>query len=160
MGAHKPDETDMVRARYRERESLRMRIAGWAYNDIAEKLEMTPEGVRACVKRAMEKLAKVSDEDAEELRRIETERINAMLKGVWERAEQGDDDAINSAIKLQKRKAEMLGTDKKAEEQTGGDVVVNLVMKIEDRPTVTTVTVDRASTTVTQPHASDDDTGE
>ena len=124
-----------------------MRVAGKTYLQIGDALGITEDAARVCIKRRMDKLEAIGDEDAQELRRLECERIDAMLAGLWQAAESGDTAAVATVIKLQQRKAEMLGLDKKDANVGTGDMTVNLVLRVDDKPAMTTVTVE--NTTVT-----------
>jgi DNA-binding CsgD family transcriptional regulator len=141
-GARSEHDPSIILARTREKESLALRLRGYSYDAIGEKLGIEGQSARLAVKRAMAKIEAISDEDATELRRVEVERIDAMLKGLWDAAESGDTAAVATVIKLQERKAKMLGLDKeKKEDESGGALSLTLNINSQAQPNTTTITI-------------------
>lgn len=110
-GARRPTGKGMVRARKREAEALALRVAGATYQQIGERVGLTLEGARQCVKRALERLDGEVAELAKELRQIEAERLDAMTLALWERARRGDIPSIDCVLRLQSRRARLLRLD-------------------------------------------------
>jgi hypothetical protein len=93
----------------RARQALELRKAGVDYRTIAERLGYAhASGAYDAVKRALKALTKVP---AEELRELECARLDAMLMGVWNAAKAGDDKAIQSVLRIMRRRADLLGLD-------------------------------------------------
>jgi hypothetical protein len=63
------------------------------------------------VSRELQKLRAANEETAEDLRALEVERLDRMLRGLWEDAASGDTDAVSAALRIQKRRAKLLGLD-------------------------------------------------
>lgn len=98
-----------IEATERQRQAVELRKAGVGFQVIADKLGYKDHsGAYRAVKAA---LKKTLQEPADEVRRLELERIDAMLLGVWPRAKSGDDKAIESVLRLMKRRAALLGLD-------------------------------------------------
>ena len=96
----------------REVKALQYRQMGLSYRDIAAKLGLAdPSCAYQCVKRAMTKLEAVCGEEATEMRRLELERLDMMLPRVLSRAIGGDDSAIDRVLKIQARRAALMGLD-------------------------------------------------
>lgn len=101
----------MVAARERESRAMDMRKAGATYDQIGERLGISKVGAFKAVKRVLERTAKTTTEAADDVRRIELERIDAMLLGLWKAATNGDARAVDSSMRLSKRRSELLGLD-------------------------------------------------
>ena len=96
----------------REVKALQYRQMGCTYATIAERLGLADEsGAYQCVKRALAKLKAVCGEEAAEVRRLEMERLDMMLPRVLSRAINGDDSAIDRVLKIQARRAALMGLD-------------------------------------------------
>lgn len=106
----------------RRREVLRLRKAGATYEAVADVLRerhgsgALPNGwdrayAAKDVSRELDKLRSVNTETAEDLRALEVQRLDEMLRGLWEKAAGGDTDAVSAALRVQKRRAKLLGLD-------------------------------------------------
>jgi hypothetical protein len=106
----------------RRREVLRLRKAGATYEAVADTLRRRhgsgalPNGwdrayAAKDVSRELDKLRSVNTETAEDLRALEAGRLDEMLRGLWEKAASGDTDAVSAALRVQKRRAKLLGLD-------------------------------------------------
>ena len=119
---------------------LRMRKAGATYREIASAaiaefgLEQLPSGwdcryAYMDVKRELEKLRNIIGEEAEDIRQIELERLNDMLRAVWNQAtgQEPDYGAVDRVLRIMKRRAELLGLDAPQKREYSGDMVTQLV---------------------------------
>jgi hypothetical protein len=123
---------DKVIAREREQSAMELRKAGQTYAMIGAALGVSDVAARKAVKRAVERLNRLTETDAQEVRRIELERIDALLKAVWPHATGKEPDyrAVEKATKLMERRAALLGIDApKRIEGTGpaGEIVVRIL---------------------------------
>lgn len=50
-------------------------------------------------------------EPAEDVRRMEIERLDRMLNAMWEKIDEGDEKAITAGLKVMERRARLLGLD-------------------------------------------------
>lgn len=137
-------KTSKRRTRRLEREvrAVEFRKAGLTYEAIAERIsdienaeaiergEDPAKPIRAstaykCVRRWFQRTERKTAETIEDVRQLELERLNTMLTGLWTRARDGDAAAIDRVIKIQQRRAELLGLDapkpKQQFEHTGKD---------------------------------------
>ena len=123
----------------RRRQVLRLRRAGATYTDVADTLrrrhgpDALPNGwgrayAAKDVSRELDKLRSVNTETAEDLRALEVQRLDEMLRGLWEKAASGDTDAVSAALRVQKRRAKLLGLD--AAERLEVEQNVNVSAKI------------------------------
>ena len=113
----------------RQLKALDLRIAGATYEQIAERLGYAGRaaayrGVQAILKRR-------EQEPADELRKMEGERLDRLQLGLWNQAANGDREAIDRLLRLMKRRADLFGLDAPAKiEQSGpggGDIVYRMV---------------------------------
>jgi len=122
-----------------------LRKAGATYRQIAKQLlphpdgrHITPQAVCKMIRRVLDRLAVLTEQDAEEVRRLEIQRLDAMLLGLWPKARAGHEGAVDRVLKISQRRAELLGLDApKRQEMSGpgGNPLPCLVVKFADEPT-------------------------
>lgn len=111
----------------REVEALGLRKSGATYAEIGKALGITEQGAYKAVMRSLRRLNEKIVEGAEELRRIEIERLDRMLLGIWTQAKAGHLGAIDRAIKISERRARLCGLDSK------NDIPdLNIVVKLKE----------------------------
>lgn len=88
--------------------ALRMRTAGIPYEKIADELDLEVDEARQAVADALEAAER---EPATVANRIELERLDAMLVGLWKNVTRGDVKAIEQAMRISERRAELLATN-------------------------------------------------
>lgn len=105
-------QEQQIAAAARQLEALRLRRQGKAYSEIAQELGYkSGSGAHAAVKGA---LKKTLQEAADDLRKIENARLDAMLLALWPAIEKGDARAIAAAVKISERRAKLNGLDEPA----------------------------------------------
>lgn len=111
-----------VTARARELEALELRKKGMSYDAIGEALGISKSGAYLCVMRALESITKEAAEEADAVRQLELERLDAALVGLSTRIQHGDPAAVTAMIRVSERRARLLGLDKPTKsELTGAD---------------------------------------
>lgn len=93
----------------REQRTVEMRIGGSNYREIGEAIGVTDEAARQMAIRVLQRLEMVANESGEELRRLDTERIDRMIQGLWQKACLGNVQAVDRVIRLMERKARLWG---------------------------------------------------
>jgi hypothetical protein len=89
---------------------LKARLECRSFGDIGRELNISPSNAyRLCVE-AMGELLPV--EDLETIRKTELARLDRMQAAISAKAEAGDNQAINTALKIMERRASYLGLDK------------------------------------------------
>ncbi|HKJ76511.1 MAG TPA: hypothetical protein VKA64_04830, partial [Gammaproteobacteria bacterium] len=63
------------------------------------------------VSRALAEINAKTAEDAEEVKRLELERLDRMLLSLWPKVTNGDPQAVEKALKVSERRARLLGID-------------------------------------------------
>ena len=86
--------------------ALDLRRKGYTHARIAEQLGISQSYVTELLQEAM---GRQVDEAADEARRLDLERLDDMLSGVYEAAKDGDIEAINAVMSIMSRRAKMLG---------------------------------------------------
>ncbi len=109
-----------LRARQHEQQALELRLGGASYARIGEALGMTAGGAWKAVDRLMARQDAQCEETADKLRRLEAARCDRLLVGVWPRALQGDVQAVREALRISKRRSELLGLDAPRRQELSG----------------------------------------
>lgn len=92
----------------RKQEALTMRLAGISTRTIAARLNVHPSTVYAWVRDAIKA---IPQEEADELRALELERLDALFYAVWRDALAGDTRAVDAALRVMSRRAALLNLD-------------------------------------------------
>lgn len=108
-------------------QALQLRKQGVSYAEIARQVGYrSGSGAHAAVRKA---LKKTLQEPADDLRKMENERLDAMLSALWDKIEKGDPQAIMAGIKISERRAKLNGLDEPAEvdvTSAGGAIAIVL----------------------------------
>lgn len=95
----------------RRRQAVALRLSGATYESIGEAIGVSAPAAFKLVKTALEKLAKETDTDAVPLRELELQRLDRLQFGLWKKAQNGDLQAVDRALKIMERRAKLLGID-------------------------------------------------
>lgn len=93
----------------RQVKALDLRKAGLSFPAIAEKLGYSGPG--GAYKAVMTAIRRTQQEPADEVRRLELERLDIMLQKTWEWVENGEPRAIDRVLRIMERRAKYLGLD-------------------------------------------------
>ncbi len=105
-------------ANAKQQQALELRKAGATYETIAQSLGYSsPSGAYQAIESAMKRTLQ---EPADDLRRLEIERLNAMLLSIWPSVRQGNYGAIDRALRIMERTAKLLGLDAPAKQEISG----------------------------------------
>jgi transcriptional regulator len=100
-----------VGAAEKQAAAVELRKRGKTYRDIGEELGCSHQQAHKYVRKALARIREKTDESAIEVRTLELERLNAMVDALWFKVELGDTYAVDSALKIMKRRADLLGLD-------------------------------------------------
>lgn len=90
-------------------QALELRKAGVPYATIAEKVGYSQaSGAYHAVMRAMREAKR---EPVAEVRKLEMERLDALLLSVWHKALGGDTKAVMASLRIMERRASLMGLD-------------------------------------------------
>ena len=108
-GTDKGGTDRRITAAERQRRALQMRKSGATFEAIARAVGYSNEsGARKAINTALKKLIL---EPADELRKLECERLDVMLHSLWPDVLQGKPRSIEVALKVMDRRAALLGLD-------------------------------------------------
>lgn len=107
--AASPRRIDAAEKRAR---ALDLRKAGATYDQIAQQLGYANRGnAQRAVQTA---LKEITAEPARDVLTLELERLDAMLLGLWPQARRGNLGAVDRVLRIQERRARLLGLDSPA----------------------------------------------
>jgi predicted transcriptional regulator len=122
------NRSSRVVAAERRRKALQLRRAGATYDQIAEALEVTPNRCRQYVREALKAIEVEVNETASEIKRLELERLDNMLRIIEPKvaaaAAGGDWRPMQMQIRVQERRAKLLGLDAASKHEVSGRVEV------------------------------------
>lgn len=91
------------------RQALELRKAGASHEQIAKQLKLSNRSVAwKLIKQA---LKQVIAEPAADVLKLELQRLDVLLLGVWSKAKSGDTAGIDRALRIMERRASYLGLD-------------------------------------------------
>lgn len=123
MGANREQQ---LQASERRKQALQLRLAGASYDEIASRLGYSDRG--SAWRSVMAALKATLQEPADELRKLELERLDRLLLGVWGQAAKGNQGAVDRALRIMERRAKLLGLDAptKVQQENVGDTVIRM----------------------------------
>ncbi|TXH44774.1 MAG: helix-turn-helix domain-containing protein [Desulfurellales bacterium] len=110
MPRPKTSKVDIDAAARRLR-AIELRRAGLSYRAIAEQLGCDPSAAYRHVAAELEALRGACAEEAKELRELELDRLDLYLRAIMPKVLAGDTKAVNVALGIGKRRAELTGLD-------------------------------------------------
>ncbi len=99
-------------AEERRARAVRLRKAGATFSDIGRALGISRQAAHKLVLRVLEHMTKEAQEEANILRFIEAERLDALHLALWPRAIKGDCSATDKILRIMERRARLFGLDK------------------------------------------------
>ena len=109
MRGRKAATPERVAMTEKERDALELRKSGLTFEQIARELSYSNGG--GAYKAVTRALAATLQEPAAELRRLEVERLDSLLQGLWEKATAGDVQAVDRCLSIMERRSRLLGLD-------------------------------------------------
>jgi hypothetical protein len=100
-----------VQAAERRSVALELRKAGATYAAIGKTLGCTEQRAHGIITGELQRLNAQRCEAAAEVTRLEVERLDALLLGIWQQAKAGDGPAIDRVLAIMARRAKLLGLD-------------------------------------------------
>ena len=101
-----------VAARVRGQQAIKLRMAGATLDDIAKQLDFkSAAGAYKSVMRELKATAQDMGEGYEAVRQLELKRLDQMQFPLWPQVLAGDVAATTTALRIQERRAALLGLD-------------------------------------------------
>ena len=118
----------------RSMKMYRMRIQGYTIVEIADELKCAISVVSTTLKRLMDELKALSAQEADAYRAYELTRLDNLFKSLQPKIEEGDVNAVNSAVRVIERRCKMLGIDAPQEIKIddGGELREKLLAMLGD----------------------------
>lgn len=110
-GAASPISVAKLRAAERRVKALKLRQRGLPYPQIAEALGVSTRTAYRDVRKELEKIQETCAEEAELVREIELRRLDELWSVANTAALNGDIKAIDRCLRIQERRAKLLGLD-------------------------------------------------
>jgi len=99
-------------ARMRGQQAIKLRMAGATLDDIAKQLDFkSAAGAYKSVMRELKATAQDMGEGIEAVRQLELKRLDQMQFPLWPAVLAGDVQATTTALRIQERRASLLGLD-------------------------------------------------
>lgn len=95
----------------RRGKALDLRISGKSYRTIGKALGISGKTAFDDVKRAMERQRRETNDTLDHHRALQLSRLDRAVEGIWPAVKKGDKEAARVLVRLEKRRAELLGLD-------------------------------------------------
>lgn len=95
---------------------LDLRKQGKTVREIADEVGRSKSEVGRMLQEAL-KAVEADQETKKELRALQLERLDLWLAGIWKKTKKGNEKAIQTALRIEERRAKMVGTDAPVEQR-------------------------------------------
>jgi len=122
-------QKETLKAHEKQSAALALALSGADYQTIADKVGYNSrQAAWKAVKSALDKSIRHA---ADEVRVMQIARLDKMLVSIWASVERGNLSAIDRAIRLEERRAKLLGLDMPEKHEQSGKI--EIVVTYEDR---------------------------
>lgn len=108
--------------------ALDLRKSGLSIRAISDVLQCSKTQTHRLITEALAELAKHSTQSAEELRELESTRLDALWEKTFEDAKNGNLSAINTCIRISERRSKLYGLDGTQKIEHSGGVNISLIL--------------------------------
>ena len=98
-----------LRTYEKQTQALRLALAGISYQAIAEAVGYNSK--QAAWKAVKSALNRSITQETRDVRMVQNERLNVMLRAIWEDVVKGNEKAIDLALRIEARRSRLMGTD-------------------------------------------------
>lgn len=119
--------TDRARVAMLEGQACRLRAKGYTLQEIADFQGVTLSTAR---ERVLNAIQRIPTEAAEEVKKLELERLDNLFRELWPKALKGQYPAVDRCLRIMERRAKLLGLDQ-AERHS---VLLETISKLDDVP--------------------------
>jgi hypothetical protein len=135
-----------IAAHARQLQALELRLAGVTYEQIAGQLGYASRsGAHKAVGAALKATLR---EPADELRELAAERLDRATTAIWRRVQDGDGHAIDVLLRIEARRAKLLGLDAPAPREQASESEVRVITLVPGPA----AEADQQARTDAQPH--------
>ena len=132
MDTNSPNAPRRATTAERKKSALALRIGGLSFSAIGDKLGISKQAAHTLVVNALRDTNAQTAEVADELRRLELERLDTAQAAIWEAVLKGDVQAVDRFVRISKRRGELTGIDAPAQSklELAGDASAPLTVRI------------------------------
>jgi hypothetical protein len=120
---HAKTSIERIGRSQRAAQALELRIAGLTFREIGKRMGFSEQRAHALVTEELSRLNAKRAEQAAAVTRLELERLDRLVKGVWVKAQAGDPAAQQCVLRCMERRAKLLGLDAPASAKVDLDFV-------------------------------------
>jgi transposase len=113
----------------RAHEAYKLRLAGHSYREIASMIGLSKSEVHRCCEEWREDHLLATEEAAHTLRADESARLDSMLLALQPKIEAGEERAIDTALRIQARRAALWGIDAPTRAEVAGTVNIKISLE-------------------------------
>jgi hypothetical protein len=100
--------------------ATKLRLAGWSMRDIAAHLKCSLGTVHTDLEAVLARTQETANQYLTREKALSLARLDVATKGIWAGVESGDKEAVDGLVKLENRRAKLLGTDAPAKQELSG----------------------------------------
>lgn len=89
--------------------ALELRKKGYTYAEIAKELDISYARAAAYIRKALQQIYEIEGDFAKQLRELELQRLDALLKSVWDDAVEGNYQALDRVLRILDQRAKLSG---------------------------------------------------
>lgn len=104
----------------RREKATKLRLAGWSMRDIAAHLKCSLGTVHSDLTEVLTRTSEKADDTTRRERAVTLARLDVATKGIWAGIENGDVEAVDRLVKIEARRAKMLGFDAPSRQEHTG----------------------------------------
>ena len=93
----------------KQEKALQLRIEGCSYREIAKKMKCSRTQAHTYVVDALKESTSRIAKSADDLRDLELERLDKLIKGLYPKAKKGDTQAVTSLLKVMEQRQKLTG---------------------------------------------------
>ena len=105
----------------RQRQAVQLRVVGYTYQQIAQALGYADAAV--AYNAVKTQLANERHEAVEDLREVESKRLDALTMAIWPRTLTGDPEAVRACLAIAARRSRLFGLDLASEVQRAAGAI-------------------------------------
>jgi orotate phosphoribosyltransferase-like protein len=117
----KPGNTEQIAER--RIKAFELRKKGNNYREIAKVLGVSAPTILADVRAVLKELSKEQQKEAADYKALELDRLETLQVKMWELAVKGDQGAVDRVLRIQERRAKLLGLDAPVKTEFSGDAL-------------------------------------
>jgi hypothetical protein len=137
-GPNSPTNPRQIAAREKRQQALSYRRAGMNFTDIARLVGYSDR--RNAQKAVTRELADAPAEDVSVVRKMEVDRLDALLLSMWKKAMNGDGWSVDRVLRIMERRSRLLGLDEPMKQQI--EVITETVL-VQEIARMTAALVER-----------------